>query len=60
MVLTVNNHLKHVQLLTVEMFRQSITICIRDGYSLSKPLKFTIEMLTFPIYYDILEYFYVL
>ena len=39
----INNHI-HIWLLTVEMFQQSIIVCILDGHSLSKPLKFTIKM----------------
>ena len=47
MVLSVNNCLKCIWLLTVKMFQWSITIHVQDGYSLSKPLKFTIEIATF-------------
>ena len=27
----VNNHIR-IQLLTIEMFQQSITVCVQDGY----------------------------
>ena len=45
-ILMVNNCIQ-MWLLTVKTFQQSITTPVQDGYSLLKPLKFTIETHTF-------------